>query len=153
MISPLLDCNSLTISEWFSNSYSAVMNFGADPQYIIQYSGIIAGFISITVPIALDIVSKHTEDFKDKEISNLFLKTWLYRFQVYINLTIVFLCILLIAMGIKSGIWMLLIIVLDLLAIVVFVFFLRMVQQFATNFADYYSTKLKKRSDEIVQGK
>lgn len=153
MISLILHCSQSLISEWLLDIYSAIVNFGADPQYIIQYSGIIAGFISITVPIALDIVSKHTEDFKDKEISNLFLKTWLYRFQVYINLTIVFLCILLIAMGIKTGIWMLLIIVLDLLAIVVFVFFLRMVQQFATNFADYYSTKLKKRSDEIVQGK
>ena len=128
-------------------------SFHADPQSVIQYSAIIAGFVSISVPISLDIVSRYTVDYKDKEIATAFLKDWRYRFQIWINLTIVFLSIILLASDIKNGGWMFFIIVLDLIAFVVFICFLIIVQQYATNFDEYYSKKLKKRSDEIIQGK
>lgn len=123
-----------------------------DAASVIQYSAIISGFISITLPISLDIVSRHSEDFKDKDISILFLSDWKYRFQVYINLVIVFISILLISLKLYSFGWMLFVVIMDFIAIVVFILFIRMVQVYATNFADYYSGILKNDSDEIVRG-
>src|SRR5688572_9058884 len=98
MVLIILNCYRFFISRWFEGIYERLCN--ADGNDIIQYSAIIAGFISITVPIALDIVSKQTEDFKDREISELFLNHWLYKFQIYINLLIVVFSILLIGLNV-----------------------------------------------------
>lgn len=153
MISILLDCAESSVQQWLLNVWDQANKLDIDTNSVIQYSAIIAGFISVTLPIALDMISKHTEDFKDKEIAEIFPKHGLYQFQLYANLLIVFVSILMIAFKITSGILILFIIYMDLVAIVMFIMFLRLIQEYATNFAQFYSDKLKKDSDEIVQGK
>ena len=122
-----------------------------DKAVVIQYSAIIAGFISITIPIALDIVSRQTEVYKDKEISESFLKQWTYRYQLYIVLSIVFATILIFSFT-NTPKWVCWFIILaDAISIIVFILFIRLVQQYATNFEEFYSQRIKKESDEIVK--
>ena len=120
-------------------------------QHIIQLSAISAGFVSITVPIALNIVSNLSKEYKDKEISELFLKSKRYRLQVFLNLAIVFFSIILLAYEAKEGIWLILVIVLDIVAIGAFISFISLVETFSLSFDDYLSKKLKTRSNQIVQ--
>jgi hypothetical protein len=120
-------------------------------QHIIQLSAISAGFVSITVPIALNIVSNLSQEYKDKEIAELFLKSKRYRLQVFLNLAIILSSIILLAYEAKEGIWFILVIVLDIVAIGAFILFISLVGKFSVSFDDYYSNELKRRSNKIVQ--
>ncbi|NOT73382.1 MAG: hypothetical protein HOP08_00540 [Cyclobacteriaceae bacterium] len=146
-----LHCFNFNLKDWWLSLHEQIKTWNLDSQSIIQYSAIIAGFISITLPIALDMMAKHTEDFKDKEISEIFPNHFLYRFQLFANLTIVFMSILMIALRVE-GIWILLILFADGFAIIMFVRFLILIQSYATNFAEIYSNQLKENSDKIVRG-
>lgn len=117
---------------------------------VIQYSAILAGFISITMPIALSIVSRQTEVYKDSDISGYFLKNWRYRFQLYGVLTVVFFSIILFALDIKSNILNWAIVCLDLISMVAFVLFMRLVQKYAIDVEEYLANKFKSDSDDIV---
>ncbi|MGF7077046.1 hypothetical protein [Mucilaginibacter sp. 3215] len=137
---------------WFSDQLDYLLQLKFDRNLIVQYSMIIAGFISITIPIALGIVSTHTSEYKDKEISNSFLKEWTYQYQVYFVLPIIYVSIGMLSLSIETGWMMYLLMLVDLFSIIVFIMFIRIVQQYATNFDDYFSRKLKKEADEIIQG-
>ncbi|MFP5082159.1 hypothetical protein [Pedobacter sp. JCM 36344] len=125
--------------------------FPFEKDFVAQFSAIIAGFISITIPIALDVVSRQTENYKDKEISESFLNERTYKFQVNWILPVAFLSIMIYAFKVESGYWIWLVILLDALAMANFILFIKVVQQYATNFDNYYSTKLKREIDEIIQ--
>jgi uncharacterized Tic20 family protein len=135
---------------WLADQMNFLLNLVFDRTIIVLFSTVIAGFISITIPLALGIVSKHTEEYKDREISESFLKEWTYKYQVYVVLPIIFLSIFILACKIESGFLILSMIVLDFFTIIVFILFIRVVQQYATNFDDYYSNRLKKEADAIV---
>ena len=137
---------------WALDELDYLMKLEFDRNLIVQYSMIIAGFISITIPIALGIVSTHTSEYKDKEISNSFLKEWTYQYQVYLVLPIIYLSVAALALKIEKGWIVYLLMLVDLFSIIVFIKFIQVVQQYATNFDDYYSKKLKKEADEIIQG-
>lgn len=122
-----------------------------EPEIVIQYSAIIAGFISITIPIALSIVSRQTEVYKDSEISADFLKNWRYRFQLYGVLFIVFSSIIVFALKLDNNILNWLIITLDAFTMFAFILFMRLVQKYAIDVEEYLSRKIKNDSDEIVR--
>ena len=124
-----------------------------DPTVLVLFSTVLAGFISVTVPVALSIVSSHTKDYKDKEISESFLHEPTYRYQI-IALPIIVVCaILTFGMKINHGWLVYLMITLNIISFIVFVWFLNIFGQYATNFDTYYSDKLKHEANEIIQGK
>lgn len=136
---------------WLQESYHNLMSQNFSPDFIVQYSSIIAGFISISIPIALGIVSAHTNEYKDREISTSFLREWTYIFQVYFILPICYVSILLLSIGVTQGWLVLLVMFADLSAIIIFILFLRLVQVYSTDFDNYYAERLKKEADEIIQ--
>lgn len=136
---------------WLQENYHYLMSQDFNPDFIVQYSSIIAGFISISIPIALGIVSAHTSEYKDREISTSFLREWTYIFQVYFILPICYLSILLLSVGISKGWLIILVMFADLLAIIFFILFLRLVQVYSTDFENYYAERLKREADEIIQ--
>lgn len=152
MITVFLNIEYSDLYCWFSDLFDYLLQLKFDRNLIVQYSMIIAGFISISIPIALGIVSTHTSEYKDKEISNSFLREFTYRYQVYFVLPIIYVSIGMLALQVETGWLIYLLMFADLFSIVVFILFIRIVQQYATNFDDYYSQKLKKEADEIIQG-
>ena len=158
---PYYQCLS-SISSSFSETFSAfeceledvlnmllVLQF--DRTVIVLISMIIAGFISITIPLALNIVSGYTKEYKDKEIAESFLKERTYRYQVYWILPQIVITIIILALKVESG-WLIYAMILsDSISITVFIFFIRVMQQYSTNFDEYYSNKLKKEADEILR--
>jgi amino acid transporter len=139
------------ISDFFSRSWNNLMSICFDYNVLVLFSTVLAGFISITVPVALSIVSKHTDEYKDKEISESFLDEPSYRIQVYIVPVLVVFALLCFGLKLTHGFFVYLILLSDIAAFGIFIRFLHIFGQYATNFDTYYSDKLKKDSDEIVQ--
>lgn len=151
-----------SISNSFSEAFSAfkckledvldmLLALQFDRTVIVLISMIIAGFISITIPLALNIVSGYTKEYKDKEIAESFLKERTYRYQVYWILPQIVLTIIILSLKVESGWWIYAMILSDCISITVFIFFIRVMQQYSTNFDEYYSNKLKKEADDILQ--
>ncbi|MDF3077581.1 MAG: hypothetical protein K0S09_1470 [Sphingobacteriaceae bacterium] len=152
----ILACSCIPLEylkELFNQGITALSDAKFDQTILVQFSTVLAGFISITVPVALSIVSRHTEDYKDKEISESFLKEWCYKYQIFAIPFLVISALLLFGLKVDHGWPVYSIIALDVISFMVFVYFLTVVGQYATNFDTYYSNKLKKDADEIVHGK
>jgi hypothetical protein len=139
------------IHDFFENLSTWMSNACFDPTVLVLFSTVLAGFISITVPVALSIVSRHTDEYKDKEISESFLQEPTYRFQIIVVPFFVVFAIILFGLKVNHGWPVYLAITLNIMSFVVFVKFLRIVGIYATNFDDYYITKLKDEADEVIQ--
>lgn len=149
-------CSCLPLEHFkdlFNQASTAISSAKFDYTILVQFSTVLAGFISVTVPVALSIVSRHTDEYKDKEISESFLKERCYRYQIYIIPLLVISALILFGLKVDHGWLVYSIIFLDVISFIMFVYFLTIVGQYATNFDTYYSNKLKKDADEIVQGK
>ena len=136
---------------WFSDKMDYLLQLPFDRNMMVQYSMIIAVFISITIPIALGTVLAYTKEYRDKEINKSFLREPTYCYQVYFVLPAIFLSILSLALGVQSGWIMYALLLFDLFSILVFIQFIRVVHQYTTNFEEYYSNKLKRQSNDIVE--
>lgn len=139
--------------DWFGDRLHELANVPFDHTILVLFSTVLAGFISITVPVALSIVSRHTDEYKDKEISDSFLNEPSYAFQVYAVPILVVFALLVFGLKVDKGWLVYLILLTDILSFAGFVVFLHVFGKYATNFDTYYSDKLKREADEIVQTK
>lgn len=141
------------IAESFKQLIATLEAVNFDRNILVLFSTVLAGFISITVPVALSIVARHTEEYKDKEISESFLHEPTYVYQVIAVPIFVVYALILFGLEVTKGLAVYIVIVLDILSFFVFIAFLFKVGQYAANFDDYYSNRLKKEADAIIQKK
>ncbi|MBD1385896.1 hypothetical protein IDJ75_11445 [Mucilaginibacter rigui] len=106
ILSTLAFCGSSLARDffhWFGDRLHELANVPFHHTILVLFSTVLAGFISITVPVALRIVSRHTDEYKDKEISDSFLNEPSYAFQVYAVTILVVFALLVFGLKVDNG--------------------------------------------------
>ncbi|HRJ29768.1 MAG TPA: hypothetical protein PLV21_03890 [Cyclobacteriaceae bacterium] len=129
---------------------SWVGDFKLDSGILVNLSVIIASFITITIPIALGVVSNYANDYGEPEFARAFLDDWRYKIQKAPVLLIAALCIVLQATSLGNSGWFNLILVLsDLVAIIFFIRFIVHIEHYTIGFEQNIEEDLMRKGDAI----
>jgi predicted membrane-bound spermidine synthase len=110
-----------------------------------------AGLIGVAIPITLHVVTTTADRYKDPEIAQFFTKEKLYRSQFILLLMNIFTIVLLEFLGITHFVFLWGVFFMFIAIICIFYFFIRLVEQYATNMDKILRRKLKEYVENILK--
>lgn len=130
---------------------ASIFTFSLNSAFLSDLATFQGVLIGVAIPIALQVVTRTADRYRDQEIAQFFIKEPLYRSQYFLFLSNIAITILLRFLNISSLPTLLLIFLWFLLNICIFYRFIRLVEQYATNTDRLLLGKLKRHVETILK--
>ena len=115
---------------------------------VAAFEGIL---IAISIPLSLNVVSRATDRYNDQEISQIFTKEHIYKFQKIFLLINIGITIFLRFLDIKDQLILWLIFIMLLISIYVFYKFIKLVEQYSSNTDKLLLNRFKSDVEKILK--
>lgn len=122
-----------------------------NPTFLSDLAAVEGVLIGVSIPIALQVVSWTADRYRDQEIAKFFASELLYRIQYFLFLSNIILVLLLRFLHIKNFLVLWAVFLWFVLNVIVFYFFIRMVERYVTDTDKIFLSKLKGYVQDILK--
>jgi hypothetical protein len=128
-----------------------LISVSPNPDFLADVATFEGVLIALGIPVSLQVVNISLDRYKDPELGQFFIKERLYSWQYFLLLPNIATAILLRFLDVKNPLFLWLVFVLLLVNIVVFYFFIKLVEKYMTSFDKVLLDKIRKHVQDILK--